>query len=340
MPLKIAVIGAGAMGGNHLRVLSDMDDPNAELVAVSDPVEDLLHRATIRYHIQGYADYREMIEKHQPNIVVIAVPTSLHFEVASFALSHGVNVLLEKPIANTQDEAQQLIDLAVANGVILAIGHVERFNPAVAALKERLNAGEAGKIFSLLARRLGPFPPRIRDVGVTLDLSTHDIDVMRYLLEDEVEHVYAETQRQLHQSHEDMLMGMLRFSRGAVGTLDTSWLTPTRVRELSVTGERGMFLVNYLTQDLYFHENASAMPAFEPDQLLSGISEGAMIKLKVVKVEPLRREHLDVIAAVREGRAPTVTGQDGLAALRVAQSLVMSAHEGRIVKCLAKVENS
>jgi predicted dehydrogenase len=317
MQIKAAVVGAGSMGMNHLRVLKDLDDEQVQLVGVAEAAEGALQRAVSRFHIAGYSDYREMIERTRPDLVAVVVPTHLHFAVAAFALEQGCHVLVEKPMTRTIEEAQTLIQLARQRGRHLAVGHVERFNPAIIQLKERLTHGELGKIFHLHARRLGPFPPRIRDVGVTLDLATHDIDVMRHLADAEILHVYAETQRHLHKRYEDLLLGILRFSNEAIGMLDVNWLTPTKVRELSITGERGMFLVNYLTQDVYFYENDYSTTTWDALRSLTGVSEGTMTRLKVQKAEPLRLEYEDIFAALRADREPTVTGEDGLAVLQI-----------------------
>src|SRR5205823_2165792 len=177
--------------------------------------------------VAGYTDYRRMIEETRPDLAVVVVPTILHFEVASYMLDRGINVLVEKPMTDTIEEALALIELAQVRGVKLAVGHVERFNPAVIEVKRRLVAGQLGQVFHLLARRLGPFPPRIRDVGVTLDLATHDIDIMRYLADSEVQRVHAETQRRIHSTSEDLLLGVLRFANQVTGVLDVNWLTPT-----------------------------------------------------------------------------------------------------------------
>jgi UDP-N-acetylglucosamine 3-dehydrogenase len=317
MRLKIAVIGAGSMGMNHLRVLRDFDEEHVDVVGVADTYEPSLKIVVSRFHVPGYTDYREMVEKTRPDLVAVVVPTHLHFDVASHVLDRGINVLLEKPMASTIDEALGLIQLARLRGAKLAVGHIERFNPAVIAVKQRLVAGELGKLFHLHARRLGPFPPRIRDVGVTLDLATHDIDVMRYLADAEVERVYAETQRHIHEMHEDLLLGVLRFTNQVTGVLDVNRLTPTKVRELSVTGEKGMYLINYLTQDVYFYENDYTPTNWDALRSLTGVSEGTMTRLKVQKSEPLRLEYEDVVNAIQQDRLPTVSGEDGIAVLKV-----------------------
>jgi UDP-N-acetylglucosamine 3-dehydrogenase len=298
-----------------------------QIVGVAETYEPSLKHAVSRFHVPGYSDYREMVEKARPDVVAVVVPTHLHFEVASYLLDRGINVLVEKPMTSTVEEALALIQLARARGVKLAVGHVERFNPAVIAVSQHLLAGELGKIFHLHARRLGPFPPRIRDVGVTLDLATHDIDVMRYLADAEVEHVYSETQRHIHTRHEDLLLGVLRFTNQAIGVLDVNWLTPTKVRELSITGEKGMYLINYLTQDVYFYENDYTNTTWDALRSLTGVSEGTMTRLKVQKAEPLRLEYEDVMDAIRHDAMPTVSGEDGVAVLRVVLQLSGSTYK-------------
>ncbi len=327
MRLKVGVIGAGSMGMNHLRVLKNFNEDLIQIVGIAEPDESKLQDAVRRFHISGFADYRQMVEQTHPDIVAIVVPTQLHFEIAHYLLDEGIHVLLEKPMTSTIEQAQILIQIANSKGVKLAVGHVERFNPAIAIVKKRLAQNELGRVFHLHARRLGPFPPRIRDVGVTLDLATHDIDVMRYLADSEVQQVYAETQRQIHSTHEDLLIGILRFTSGITGVLDVNWLTPTKVRELSITGEKGMYLVNYLTQDVYFYENDYSTTTWDAMRSLTGVSEGTMTRLKVQKSEPLQLEYEDVFEAIRQDTLPTVTGEEGLAVLHVASQLVQSTGE-------------
>ncbi len=340
MQLKVAVIGAGSMGMNHLRVLKDLDEEQVQLVGIAETNEPTLQRAKRRFDVPGYMDYRQMIEETCPDLVAVVVPTHVHFEVASYVLDRGINVLLEKPITSTVEEALALIRLAQLRNAKIAVGHIERFNPAIIELKRRLVAGELGQIFQLHARRLGPFPPRIRDVGVTLDLATHEIDVMRYLADAEVEHVYAETQCRVHDQYEDLLLGILRFTNDAIGMLDVNWLTPTKVRELSVTGEKGMYLVNYPTQDVYFYENDYTTTTWDALRPFIGVSEGTMTRLKIQKAEPLRLEYEDVVAAIRNDTAPTVTGEDGVAVLKVALQLTMATHKKEEAKTMRNASSN
>lgn len=326
MPLKVAVVGAGSMGMNHLRVLRDFNEDRVQLVGVSDTSEAVLQRAAHRFHVAGYADYQQMVEQTHPDLVAVVVPTHMHFAVASYLLNQGINVLLEKPMTSTLEEAETLIQVTRTRGVKLAIGHIERFNPAVIEVKRQLIAGKLGQLFHLHARRLGPFPPRIRDVGVTLDLATHDIDVMRYLADAEVGHVYAETQRHIHNTSEDLLLGVLRFTNNALGVLDVNWLTPTKVRELSITGEKGMYLINYLTQDVYFYENDYTATTWDALRSLTGVSEGTMTRFKVQKSEPLKLEYEDILAAIEQDTAPSVSGEDGIAVLSIVHQLIETTY--------------
>src|SRR5256886_2049572 len=166
MCLKVAVIGSGSMGMNHLRVLKDFNEEQVQIVGVAETYEPSLKQAVGRFHIPGYSDYREMVEKARPDLVAVVVPTHLHFEVASYLLDRGINVLVEKPMTSTVEEALALIQLAHVRGVKLAVGHIERFNPAVIAVRQHLVAGELGKMFILHVRRFGLFPPVILAEGI------------------------------------------------------------------------------------------------------------------------------------------------------------------------------
>jgi predicted dehydrogenase len=328
--LRVAVIGAGAMGRNHARIYSEL--PNIELVGIADAHYETAHTVAKRYGTKGYVDHRQLLKEQRPDAVTIAVPTVHHLETACSVIEQGVHLLIEKPIASSVEEGKQIIDAAQKANIHLTIGHVERFNPAVIALKERLARGELGQIFQLDARRQGPFPSRVYDVGVVIDLAVHDLDIIRYVSNAEITRMYAEIERRVHSTHEDMMSSLLRLDNGAVSSLTINWLTPTKIRELCVTGERGMFRVDYLTQDLFFFENAiTDEESWETLSILRGVSEGRMIRHFVNKKEPLRIELEAFLAAVR-GEAPiAVTGVDGLKALQLAQALVKSGTENCLI---------
>ncbi len=328
--IRAGVIGVGAMGRHHARVCNELDE--VELVAVADIDPSRLATIARQYRVGTYLDYRDMLEGEALDLVLVVVPTQRHLEVALEVVQVGAHLLVEKPIAPTLEDGQAIIEAAARRGVKLTIGHLERFNPAVIELKRRLELGELGRVFVVHARRLGPFPDRVRDVGVVIDLATHDLDIMRLLVGQSVERVHAETARRIHTAHEDLLTGLLRFSDGTIGLLEVNWLTPTKVRELSVTGERGMFLVNYLTQELYFYENDRADGEWETLGVLTGVGEGNMIRLSIDRIEPLRAQLAAFVEAIRTDSEPFVTGEDGLAALALAQSLVESGQSGSFVQ--------
>jgi predicted dehydrogenase len=174
--MKVAVIGVGSMGKNHARVFSEL--PGAELSAVADSDHALARVVGDKHGVHAYSDYRQMLKSEA---VSIAVPTAMHEEVGMAALESGAHVMIEKPIAATIESGKRLIDKAQSIKRQLMIGHIVRFNPAIQALKQKLVAGELGRIFQIFCRRAGPFPARIRDVGVVIDLAPHDLDTMRFL---------------------------------------------------------------------------------------------------------------------------------------------------------------
>jgi predicted dehydrogenase len=330
-PVRVAVIGVGAMGRNHARVLSEL--PGVVLVGVADSDHAIAESAATRFGGHAYTHYEALFDAEKPAAVTIAVPTVDHLSVALAAIQRGIHVLIEKPIALTVEEGLQIIAAAQAAQVCLMVGHIERFNPAVVALKNHLAQGELGRVFEIDAHRKGPFPARVRDVGVVIDLAVHDLDVMRYVCGAEIVRVYAETERRIHSLREDLMTGLVRMSDGVIGTLTVNWLTPTKIRELFVIGEKGMFRVDYLTQDLYFFENATVNSGeWETLRVLRGVSEGRMIRHVVNKKEPLRAEQEAFLAAVQGLQPVAVSGEDGLRALALAQALVVSGQEHRAIE--------
>jgi len=329
MALKAAVIGVGTMGRNHARVYAQLE--HATLVAAADTDPKALEAIARTYKVQTYTDYEQMLDEAKPDLVSVAVPTRFHREVATAVLKRGVHVFLEKPIASTVEEGQKIVDCSRATGIKLAVGHIERFNPAVIALKEQLDAGQLGRIFQIHARRVGPFPPRIEDVGVVIDLATHELNLLEYLTGSQVQSVYAEIEREIHARHEDLLTGILKFTDGAIGILDINWLTPTKIRELSLIGERGMFSVNYLTQDLYFYENDYLNGNWEGFPIM-GVSEGRKIRHTIMRREPLVAELESFAEAIKNNAEPQISGEEALRAVFLAQRLLESGQKHEVVR--------
>ncbi len=329
-PLKTAVIGVGSMGKNHARVYSELAEAN--LVAVSDANPATAEAIGKTFGAAAYSDYRELLEKEKPEAVSVAVPTAMHEQVVTDVLNSGANVLVEKPIAATIEEGQRLIALAKQKNLKLQVGHIVRFNPAIQELKKRLNAGELGRIYQVFCRRAGPFPARIRDVGVVIDLAPHDVDIIRFLTGLDPIRLFAETEQRIHTEHEDLLWGMLRLPDGITASVEINWLTPTKIREVLVLGERGLFRVDDLTQDLYFYENAQATGlAWDSLKNLRGVSEGGMVRFAFQRFEPLKAELQGFLKAVAENTPVPVSGEDGLAALKIALALVESGKTHQVI---------
>jgi UDP-N-acetylglucosamine 3-dehydrogenase len=333
-PLRAGVVGLGMMGRNHVRVW-DEAIPGVELVAVADPDPGAVTRATAGRRARGYEDPQAMLAAEGLDLVSIVAPTSLHLPVTLDALRAGANVLVEKPIAATRDEALAMMDAASEAGRMLTVGHIERFNPAIRELRRRLAAGELGRLFRIHATRLGPFPARIRDVGVVVDLAPHDLDVMRFLIDSEPVRLFAETERRIHTDHEDLFVGTIKFANGVVGVLDINWLTPTKRRTLTVTGERGMYVADYIAQDLVFYANQEAPdPWVNPGAgggAVTSVAEGEMTRRAIQREEPLVVELRDFADAVRSGGPPPVEPRDAMIALLLARKMVESGERGEVI---------
>ncbi|HEU4672707.1 MAG TPA: Gfo/Idh/MocA family oxidoreductase [Candidatus Limnocylindrales bacterium] len=321
-PIAVGLAGLGSMGRNHLRVLTEL--PAFRVAAIADPVADALAAAETPDDTARYRKPVEMICDAPIEAVVVAAPTTYHRELALAAIDRGIPVLVEKPLAATPDEAAEIIDAAAARHVPVQVGHIERFNPGLRALVGRLDAGSLSEVYSVSARRTGPFPARIRDVGVTIDLATHDLDVISWVAAERPERAYAEVARHIHTSHEDLVVALLHFPSGATGMLDVNWLTPVKRRQLVVVGREGMFELDYLTQRLTF----TRLPADSPPDLIAGYAptfEGETEEIPVEHAEPLRSELIAFGRTVRERIEPEVRAEDGLWALALATALLRSA---------------
>ncbi|HEX2844193.1 MAG TPA: Gfo/Idh/MocA family oxidoreductase, partial [Candidatus Limnocylindria bacterium] len=291
-------------------------------------------RATAGRRARGFEDIERMLAEEELDLVSIVAPTSLHLPATLAALRAGAHVLVEKPIAATRDEALEMMAAAESTGRMLTVGHIERFNPAIRELRRRLEAGELGRIFQVKATRLGPFPARIRDVGVVVDLAPHDLDVMRYLVGAEPIRLYAETERRIHTEHEDLFNGIIKFSNGVVGILDINWLTPTKRRSLTVTGEGGMYQADYISQDLVWFANPEAPLTWVNPGAgapISSVTEGEMTRFSIRRQEPLVVELTEFAKAVRDGGPPPVAPRDAMIALLLARKMVESAETGSVI---------
>jgi predicted dehydrogenase len=297
---------------------------------VADPLPEALSQAASSGRAQPFTEPLAMIDEASLDAIVIAAPTTSHLPLALAAIDRDIAVLIEKPLAATVDEAMQIAAAARRRGVPVQVGHVERFNPAVLELGRLIDAGWLSSIYAIASRRAGPFPARIRDVGVTIDLATHDVDILSWIAGERPSRVYAETAQRIHADHEDLLFGLLHFPSGATGMLDVNWLTPVKRRQLVVVGEEGMFELDYLTQRLTF---TKATDTTNP-RLIQGYAptfEGEIAELPVESAEPLAAELDAFLRVVRTGGRPVVDAEDGLWAVAVATSLLSAAADGTAV---------
>ena len=332
-PLRAGVVGLGMMGRNHVRVWDEVVE-GVDLVAVADPDPRARAQAIAGRRARGFEDAERMLAEEELDLVSVVAPTSLHLAATLAALGAGANVLVEKPIAATRDEAEAMIEAAAAAGRMLTVGHIERFNPAIRELRRRLGEGELGRIFQISATRLGPFPARIRDVGVIVDLAPHDLDIMRFLVGSEPVRIYAEAERRIHTEHEDLFTGTVRFANGVLGVLNINWLTPTKQRVLTVTGERGMYVADYIDQDLVFYANQDAPETWinrGAGETVRTVTEGEMTRRSIRRAEPLVVELSEFAAAVRSGAPAPVDPHDAMVALLLSRMMVESAETGRVI---------
>jgi predicted dehydrogenase len=326
-PLRLGLVGLGSMGRNHLRVISAHTETT--LAAVADTDDAALDAAVTQTGAQGFSDPLAMIAEAELDGVVIAAPTTVHVALALAAIERGLSVLVEKPLAATVDDGLAIVAAARKRNVRVQVGHVERYNPAVMEMGRLLRAGWLSTIYAITSRRAGPFPARIRDVGVTVDLGTHDVDMLSWIAGERPIRVYAETAQRLHATHEDLTFGLMHFPSGATGFLDVDWLTPAKRRSLVALGEEGMFELDYLTQKLTFTRSNVERP-----QMIGGYATtftGDVADIPVESVEPLRAQLDEFVRVLRTGERPYVDGEDGLWAVAIANALLTAAAEGRPV---------
>ncbi|MBI3034750.1 Gfo/Idh/MocA family oxidoreductase [Candidatus Woesearchaeota archaeon] len=327
--INVAVIGTGAMGKNHARVYSEIG--NAELVAVCDANKERAKSISDLYNANCYTDYKEMLKKEKIEAASVCVPTVLHKQVATDVIKKKVNVLVEKPIAAAINDAREIINEAEKNKVKLMVGHIERFNPVVIELKKRIRKNQLGKIYNVHCARMGPTAQRITDVGVIIDLAIHEIDILKHLINSKIKRVYAETAQRIHSTHEDMLIGTIRFENGVLGVINSNWLTPKIVREISVAGENGMFVADYFKQELYFYENEFARRKLMHKFYSMMVLEGKKRRIKIKNSEPLKNELVAFVGCCMSNGNVPITGNDGLDALYVAQKFIESSKKNEVM---------
>lgn len=300
--IRTGVIGLGSMGRNHVRLYNELSD--SALIGISDINERQGRKYAELYKTEFFPDFKKLLEKVEA--ISIVVPTHLHEEVALAAIERGVHILVEKPLAHSFESGQRIVESAKQKNITLMVGHVERFNPLVKTLKRHL---EKEEIILIDITRVGPFPPRVKDVGVIIDMSIHDIDLIRFLTAKE-----PVTIRALHSKSvsvfEDTAVLSFELEDGVLAHITTNWITPFKVREIQVATKENYYVGNLLTQRLARYSRY----ALDGSYLVQEIA--------VPHGEPLRIELAEFLSSIKEGKTPSVSGEDGLKNLLIAEKCI------------------
>jgi predicted dehydrogenase len=297
--LRFGIVGVGVMGSNHARVLAEL--PDIDVVAIADSDQERAAKVAAMIGCKAVADHKALIALGL-DAIVIAAPTHLHHQIALDCIEAGTHVLVEKPIAPTVAEGREIVAAARRKGVKLMVGHVERFNPTVQAIKQAISSEE---ILSIGITRVGPFPPRMSNVGVVIDLAVHDIDLIRWFTESEIVEVQPQLTRAIAE-REDIALLQFRTASGVLAHINTNWLTPFKARTVHVA-TRGKYVIG----DLLTRQVTECF-GFQPDGSYS------MRHLSVGHAEPLRAEHLNFIQSIRGDVKPLIGGDEGVASLEIA----------------------
>lgn len=324
--LRVGLIGLGSMGRHHARVIRATE--GMSLVAVADPAGD---RFGVAGDLPLLPDVRALIDAGL-DAAMVAVPTVYHEEVALALAEAGVHTMVEKPIAHTTEAGRRVADAFGSAGLVGAVGYVERCNPALRALRERLDRGDLGQVYQVLTRRQGPFPARISDVGVVKDLATHDIDLTAWVAGSPYVSVSAQVAHRSGRENEDMVVASGRLANGVIVSHTVNWLTPFKERVTIVTGEKGAFVADTLTGDLTFYANGTVESTWDQIATFRGVSEGDVTRLAIPKREPLALEQEHFRDAVLGDRSGIVTMEEGVDTLRVIDAVLASAAENRTIE--------
>ncbi|MDR6866307.1 putative dehydrogenase [Microbacterium resistens] len=323
--LRVGLLGVGMMGRHHARVLREID--GVELVAIADPGGD---PHGVGGDLGVLPDIEALIEVGL-DMAVVAVPTRFHEDAALKLAAAGVHTLVEKPIAHSLDAGARMVEAFESRGLVGAVGHVERFNPAVQELRRRLEAGELGDVYQIATRRQSTFPARIADVGVGKDLASHDIDLTSWVAQSDYAAVFAQTAFKSGREHEDMITITGRLANGIIVNHLVNWLSPMKERITVVTGDRGTFIADTATGDLTFYANGTIPLEWESMRPFRGVSEGDITRYAFAKREPLRVEHEAFRDAVLGKPSDVVTMAQGQHTLAVVEGALDSASAGASV---------
>lgn len=314
--LKGCVIGLGAMGSHHVRVLHELqEEGKTKLVGVADIREKLAKEIAEKYTVNWFTDYNKLLEKN-PDFVIVAVPTKLHRKVAEDAVKKGCHILVEKPIADTIDEARKIVDASEKAGVQLMAGHIERFNPVVQEMKERIGVD---RVHLIGAVRVGPpIPSERMDTGVILDLAVHDIDIIRYLTNSEFKRISAFTANRESGIEESTLLSF-EMKNDALGYMIANRITPLKIRKIEATTAERFLLGDLISQKV---------TEYSKGELITHARRSAFVtEIDIPYMEPLKLELKAFINSLEKGTNPPVSGEDGLKALETAIECMQQLEE-------------
>lgn len=323
--LRAGIVGVGAMGRNHARVLREME--GVDLVAIADSAGD---RFGVAGDARVCASVDEMIAVGL-DMAIVAVPTVLH-EAAAIPLARaGVPTLIEKPVAGSVVAAQRIEDEFESRGVPSAVGHIERFNQALAELRRRLRAGQVGEVLQIATRRQSPFPTRINDVGVIMDLAVHDLNTTQWLAGSDYASVSAWVARCAGREHEDLVSIAGVLEGGVIANHIVNWLTPFKERQTVVTGEHGTLVADSLNVTLTYYANGASTIEWDQVAQFRGVTEGEVTRYELAPREPLRVEDEAFRDFARGSSSDVVLLREGIRTLQVAAAVQDSSREGHVV---------
>lgn len=324
--MKIGVVGVGSMGQNHARVLDKMDC----LEGVMDKDKGVADEVGKRFGVPSFYDLDDLLDANY-DAISVSTPAHTHLEVCDRVIDRGFDLLVEKPIALSVEDAEKIVGKAEKKGVVLAVGMIERHNPVVGSTKALLDNGNFGDAITISSKRVSSFPGRVSDMGVIFDLAIHDIDIMRYLIGEKVVRVYTLGGLSEESSkYEDHANIMLQFENGVTGVVEVNWLTPHKVRTLSITCSNDYVEVDYINQSLVV--TSSQLLEYDASNLFDIPLEHNIRKFSVKRQEPLKREMQDFIKAVKGEHDPLVTGEDGLKSMEVVEAAYKSMKSGDVVR--------
>ena len=326
--LRAGLIGLGMMGRHHARVLSSL--AGVDFVGICDPVGDISNSS------QGRPIHNSISELIALGLdyAIVAVPTIYHLEIGQALAAAGIHTLVEKPLSNDSITSKTLISDFSKAGLIGAVGHIERYNPALQEARRRLE--QLGSLYQVVTRRQGPLPIRITDVGVVNDLATHDIDLSSWITGHQYSSVSARMAHRTGRKHEDLVAVIGSLQDGIITNHLVNWLSPLKERVTILTGENGVFVANTLTADLTFYANGSAASNWSEVEHFRGVSEGDVIRYAISKKEPLLTEHENFRDAILGKCSDIVTLEQGLTNILVAEAIIESANLGKTIEIVYK----